>query len=156
MTAPKTSSTENPTTTATPVLKYTLDKGAYPPERAHATDAGLDIRNRERARVVPAKGSAVFHTGIHVQIPHGYAGLFVSRSGLNVKFDVTSTGLIDEGYTGELVVKLYNNSFNGKIIDKGDKITQLMLIPVMYAQPVLADSLESGERGENGFGSTGK
>lgn len=156
MTTRKTSSTANPATPATPVLKYTLDEGAYPPERAHATDAGLDIRNRERARVVPAKGSAVFHTGIHVQIPHGYAGLFVSKSGLNVKFGVTSTGLIDEGYTGELVVKLYNSGFNGKIIDKGDKITQLVLIPVLYAQPVLADSLEPGERGENGFGSTGK
>lgn len=143
------------TTPSTPVLKYTLDEGAYPPERAHATDAGLDIRNRERARVVPAKGSAVFHTGIHVQIPHGYAGLFVSRSGLNVKFDVTSTGLIDEGYVGELVVKLYNDGFNGKIIEKGDKITQLVLI-ALYAQPVQADSLEAGERGENGFGSTGK
>lgn len=156
MTARKTSSTATPATPAAPVLKYTLDDGAYPPERAHATDAGLDIRNRERARVVPAKGSAVFHTGIHVQIPHGYAGLLVSKSGLNVKFDVTSTGLVDEGYTGELVVKLYNSGFNGKIIDKGDKITQLVLIPVLYAQPVLADSLEPGERGENGFGSTGK
>ena len=139
-----------------PVLKYTLDKDAYPPERAHATDAGLDIRNRERARVVPAKGSAVFHTGIHVQIPHGYAGLFVSKSGLNVKFDVTSHGLIDAGYVGELVVKLYNSGFNGKIIEKGDKITPLVLIPALYAQPVQADSLESGERGSNGFGSTGK
>ena len=156
MTARKTSSTANPTTPAAPVLKYTLDKDAYPPERAHATDAGLDIRNRERARVVPAKGSATFHTGIHVQIPHGYAGLFVSKSGLNVKFDITSHGIIDEGYTGELVVKLYNSGFNGKIIDKGDKISQLLLVPVLYAQPVLADSLEPGERGDSGFGSTGK
>lgn len=156
MTARKTSSTANPTTPVAPVLKYTLDEGAYPPERAHATDAGLDIRNRERARVVPAKGSAVFHTGIHVQIPHGYAGLFVSKSGLNITHDVTSTGIVDEGYVGELVVKLYNDGFNGKIIEKGDKITQLVLIPALYAQPVQADSLEPGERGENGFGSTGK
>lgn len=142
------------TTAAAPEVKFTLDKGAYPPERAHATDAGLDLRSRENT-VVPARESAIFHTGIHMQIPHGYAGLLVSKSGLNVKFGITSTGLIDEEYTGEIVVKLYNDGFTGKIINKGDKISQIVLIPVLYATPVQVDKLEAGERGENGFGSTG-
>ena len=150
--APKATAT---TTAAAPEVKYTLDKGAYPPERAHATDAGLDIRSRENTTVVPARGSAIFYTGIHMQIPHGYAGLLVSKSGLNVKFGITSTGLIDEGYTGEIVVKLYNDGFTGKIINKGDKISQLMLIPVLHATPTQVDELDASERGENGFGSTG-
>lgn len=85
-----------------------VEKGAYAPNRAHKTDAGLDIRSRE-TRLVKAHSSALFHTGLHVQLLQGTAGLLVSKSGLNVNHGITSTGLIDEGYTGEILVKLYNN-----------------------------------------------
>ena len=108
-----------------------LEKDAFTPVRAHDTDAGIDIKSRED-KVIPADGAAVFHTGVHVQLPHGTAGILISKSGLNVKHDITSTGLIDEGYTGEIVVKLYNHGDTGYIVHKGDKISQLVIVPVLY------------------------
>lgn len=132
-----------------------LDGGAYVPRRAHTTDAGIDLRSMEDM-TVPSHGSAVFRTGVHVELPHGTAGLLVSKSGLNVKRGITSTGLIDEGYTGEIMVKLYNNSDSDYFVRAGDKISQLVVIPVMYGDVQEVDGLtEDTERGDNGFGSTG-
>ena len=126
------------------------------PNRAHKTDAGLDIRSREN-RLVKAHKGALLHTGLHVQLPHGTAGLLVSKSGLNVKHGITSTGLIDEGYTGEILVKLYNNSDESYIVHKGDKISQLVVIPVLYEDIHLKNFLdENTERGQSGFGSSGR
>lgn len=133
-----------------------VEKGAYAPNRAHKTDAGLDIRSRE-TRLVKAHSSALFHTGLHVQLLQGTAGLLVSKSGLNVNHGITSTGLIDEGYTGEIMVKLYNNSDEHYLVHAGDKISQLVVIPVFYEDIHLMDSLdENTERGDKGFGSSGK
>lgn len=136
-------------------MKITLDKGAHMPERAHDTDAGIDIR-AIGAHVIPAYGSQVIKTGVHVQLPHGYAGLFVSKSGLNIKQNITSTGLIDEGYTGELIVKLYNHGRSAYTVHDGDKITQLVLIPVAYEPLEVVEDLDDSERGDGGFGSTGR
>ena len=133
-----------------------VEKGAYFPERAHKTDAGLDIKAREN-RLIKAHRGALLHTGLHVQLPHGTAGLLVSKSGLNVKHGITSTGLIDEGYTGEIMVKLYNHSDSDYLVNAGDKISQLVIIPVLYENINLCDSLhENTERGDKGFGSSGK
>jgi dUTP pyrophosphatase len=133
-----------------------VEKGAYLPERAHKTDAGLDIKARD-SQLVKAHSSALFHTGLHVQLPHGTAGLLVSKSGLNVNHGITSTGLIDEGYTGEIMVKLYNNSDENYLVHTGDKISQLVVIPVFYDGIHIVDSLdENTERGDKGFGSSGK
>jgi dUTP pyrophosphatase len=133
-----------------------VEKGAYAPNRAHKTDAGLDIRSRE-TRLVKAHSSALFHTGLHVQLLQGTAGLLVSKSGLNVNHGITSTGLIDEGYTGEILVKLYNNSDENYLVHAGDKISQLVVIPVFYGNIHIVDSLdENTERGDKGFGSSGK
>ena len=131
-----------------------VEKGAYVPERAHKTDAGLDIKSKE-TRFVLAHSSAIFHTGLHVQLPHGTAGLLVSKSGLNVKHGITSTGLIDEGYTGEIMVKLYNNSDESYLVQAGDKISQLVVIPVKYEQIKVVEKLADTERSSHGFGSTG-
>lgn len=129
---------------------------AYAPNRAHKTDAGLDIKARDN-RLVKAHGGALLHTGLHVQLPHGTAGLLVSKSGLNVNHGITSTGLIDEGYTGEIMVKLYNHSDENYLVHAGDKISQLVVIPVLYEDINLCDSLdENTERGDKGFGSSGK
>lgn len=136
-------------------LKYTLDEGAYPIERAHSTDAGIDLKTPHEV-VLPAKGQALVHTGVHVQLPHGYAGLIVAKSGLHVKHGITSTGLIDEGYIGELVVSLLNHSDREYVFHIGDKVSQLVILPVAYTTPTKVDSLVGGERGDNGFGSTGK
>lgn len=70
-------------------MKIKLDPGAIAPTRAHETDAGLDLYARDGC-IVEAKGDAIFHTGVHVQIPHGCAGLLVSKSGLNVRYGNTS------------------------------------------------------------------
>lgn len=136
-------------------MKVVIDHDAYLPERAHSTDAGLDLRSREE-KIVPPHGSAVFRTGVHVQLPEGTAGVLISKSGLNVRFDSTSTGLIDEGYTGEICVKLYNHGDRGYKIERGDKISQLVVIPVKYVTVERAESLDESERGDNGFGSTGR
>ena len=137
-------------------MKVKLDPGAKCPTRAHSTDAGLDLYAKER-QIVPAKESAVFKTGVHIQLPRGTAGVLVSKSGLNVKHGITSTGLIDEGYTGEIVVKLYNNGGYDYTVETGDKISQLVIIPVLYESVELVDNLdESTERGSAGFGSTGR
>lgn len=133
-----------------------VEKGAYVPEREHKTDAGLDIKSIE-TKLIKAHRGALFHTGLHVELPHGTAGLLVSRSGLNVKHGITSTGLIDEGYTGEIMVKLYNNSDTDYLVLAGDKISQLVVIPVLYVGINLTESLDGNtERGDKGFGSSGR
>ena len=136
-------------------MNIMLDPGAYMPERAHETDAGLDLRSLEDKTVL-AYSSAVFRTGVHVQLPYGTAGLLISKSGLNIKNDITSTGLIDEGYTGEIMVKLQNHGSTSYRVNAGDKISQLVIVPVMYVSCELVDRLDETERGNNGFGSSGK
>lgn len=137
-------------------MKIKLDKGAYVPVRAHLTDAGLDIKAMYRG-TVPAGGSAIFRTGVHVQLPSWHCGLLVSKSGLNVNHDITSTGLIDEGYDGEIVVKLYNHGKEDYHVHSGDKISQLVVLPCEYPYFEIVDSLDQkSERGASGFGSSGK
>ena len=138
-------------------MRIQLDEGAIMPSRAHKADAGLDLIARE-CQAVPAHGSAIFRTGVHVEIPEGCAGLLVSKSGLNVRHDITSTGLIDSGYTGEIVVKLDNSGETDYFVKRGDKISQLVIFPLWY-DPIIevVDKLpETGERGNKGFGSSGR
>lgn len=133
-----------------------LDEGAHAPTRAHAWDGGLDIYARE-SQIVSAKESAKFDTGVHVKIPVGYVGILMSKSGLNVNHDITSEGVIDAGYTGSITVKLYNNGGYDYKVEEGDKISQLLIVPVELAEVVVIESMdENTERGNNGFGSTGR
>lgn len=135
-------------------LKVTLDEGAYMPIKAYKTDAGFDLKSRD-STLIPAHDSKVFDTGVHIAIPEGYVGFLKSKSGLNVKHDLTGTGVIDSGYTGSIVVKLYNHgSFNHKV-KKGDKLIQLVILPIPEIELEQVDSLEDTDRGDNGFGSTG-
>ena len=135
-------------------MKVMLDNGRMP-TRAHSTDAGLDLYAKE-GQIVPANGSAKFDTGVHIQLPPCTAGLLVSKSGLNTKHGITSTGLIDEGYTGSIQVKLYNHSDTDYYVEAGDKISQLVILPIVRAELELVESLEETERGVGGFGSTGR
>ena len=132
-----------------------LDEGARMPEKAHATDVGYDIFSPIDT-IVPAHKSVFINSGVHIQIPLGVAGVLISKSGLNVKHSITSTGLIDPGYTGSIGIKLYNNSDTDYRIATGDKITQIMFIPYMTALFETKDNLDDTERGDDGFGSTGK
>lgn len=132
-----------------------LDNGAYMPSRGHKTDAGLDLRT-PKAVTVPAYESVAVDTGVHVALPHGCAGILVSKSGLNVKHGITSTGLIDEGYTGSIVVNLSNNKGEDYAFEAGDKISQLVVIPVVCEPLEQVSVFNATERGDNGFGSTGR
>ena len=136
-------------------MKIKLDSGAHIPTRAHETDTGLDLYARE-SQVIPARESAIFDTGVHVEIPKGYVGMLKSKSGLNVKHGITSEGVIDCGYTGSIVAKLYNHSGYDYTVNAGDKITQLVLLTILTPELELVDSLEDTERGNGGFGSSGK
>ena len=137
-------------------MNVMLDNGAYMPERAHKFDAGLDIRT-PRSVVVMGGDSAVIDTGVHIQIPEGWVGMLKSKSGLNVKHGITSEGVIDCGYTGSIVVKLYNHGDDPIVFDAGDKITQLVILPVYVMDDLtLVDEFPNTDRGNGGFGSTGK
>ena len=136
-------------------MQIKLDEGAYAPQRAHRTDAGYDLRSREEA-YIPTGGSHIFHTGVHVRLPIGHAGVIIAKSGLNTVHGITSTGLVDEGYTGEIIVKLYNNGETGYFVRRGDKISQMIVVPVVQDEIELVDALEETERGDSGFGSTGR
>lgn len=136
-------------------MNVMLEKDAFLPRRAHKTDAGLDLRSPVDA-IVPAGGSAVIDTGVHVELPEGTAGLLISKSGLYVKHGLSSTGLIDAGYTGSIVVKLYNHSGVDYYVSRGHKVSQLVIIPVLLPELREVPELSSTPRGNGGFGSTGK
>ena len=137
-------------------MRVMLDEGARMPERAHATDAGLDLRTPV-ATVVPVHGSAVIDTGVHVELPHSTVGMLKSKSGLNVRSGILGEGVIDEGYSGSIVVKLYNHGEEPVRFAAGDKITQLVVIPCEYVEPVQVEAFETEtDRGDAGFGSTGR
>lgn len=130
------------------------------PEKAHDADAGFDLFSPADFVVGPTivnqVGSATIDTGVHIAIPFGYVGMIKSKSGLNVKHGLTAEGVVDSGYTGSIKVKLYNHSDTPYEIHKGDKITQLVILPVPFVKLSLVDSLEETERGAGGFGSTGR
>lgn len=136
-------------------LDVMLDDGAKMPDRAHSTDGGADLFSRETVTIYPGE-AYTFDTGVHMAIPLGYAGLLVSKSGLNVKHGLLSDGLIDSGYSGSICVKLYNHGHEPYTVHDGDKISQIVMIPVMLCGFLLVESLEETERGNGGFGSTGK
>ena len=142
-------------------MRIKLDPGAYMPLRGYAKDAGLDLRTPEDI-VIPKGKSVLVDTGVHVEIQPGTAGLLVSKSGLNTNHGITSTGLIDAGYTGSIAVKLYNHGEDDISFAKGDKITQLVILPVYIPEHIdIVESVDdlydgSTERGANGFGSTGR
>ena len=137
-------------------MKIILDEGAKMPTRAHADDAGLDLYSREN-RVIFPHSSATFDTGVHIEIPRGYVGMIKSKSGLNVKYGLTSEGVLDCGYTGSIRVKLYNHSYEAYTIAAGDKISQLVIMPIIAPElELVKDFGAETERGDNGFGSTGR
>ena len=137
-------------------MKIKLDPHGIMPTRAHETDAGLDLYAPEDKLVPCFGGSATFDTGVHVQLPPNTVGFIKSKSGLNVKRGITSEGVIDVGYTGSIVVKLYNHSDTAYMVSKGDKISQLVVVPIATPPIIVVDELDKSERGNNGFGSTGR
>lgn len=135
-------------------MKIVIDEGAYCPEHAFFTDAGFDLRT-PIAFCVPANGSYTVDTGVHIELPPYSVGFIKSKSGLNVKHNITTTGVIDVGYTGSIRVKLYNHGITDVVFSAGQKIAQLVILPIMLPDLEVVDTLAETERGDNGFGSTG-
>lgn len=138
-------------------IKYWLDEGAIKPTKAHSTDAGFDIYDPEGSKI-PPRGAITVDTGVHMLIPDGYVGFLKSKSGLNVKQGIRGEGVIDAGYTGSIVVKLYNDSDNWYTFEKGNKLIQLVILPIPEIELELTDKelVQETDRGSNGFGSSGR
>jgi dUTP pyrophosphatase len=136
-----------------------LDPRAVLPARAHDGDAGLDLRALEGATLAPGT-RAMLRTGLAVELPPGHAGLVLPRSGLAARHGialVNAPGLIDAGYRGELQVLLLNTDRSETFtVEPGDRIAQLVVAPVVLAQPVEVSELAPAARGDGGFGSTGR
>ena len=129
------------------------------PTRATAGDAGLDLYASEAAQLRPGERSSV-GTGIAIEIPEGHAGLVLPRSGWAAKHGISlvnAPGLIDAGYRGEVRVLLLNTDREEPFeISEGDRIAQLLVVPFAALEPVEAETLAESERGDGGFGSTGR
>ena len=136
-------------------LKIQLDKGAIAPSRAHPYDAGLDLYAMEDGDI-RSNCSCTFDTGVHIAIPEGFVGFIKSKSGLMVKHNITTDGTIDAHYTGSVKVKLFNHGSIPYEVKAGDKIAQLVIVPCMLPRLELVDSMEETDRGDCGFGSTGR
>ena len=134
-------------------LKAAVEVGAVVPRRAHKNDAGIDLCATKSGWIFP-KSRKVFGTGFHASIPAGFVGLLTSKSGMMQK-GITSRGTIDSGYTGEIRAVLFNHGWKFIRIKKNQKITQLVLLPIITPELELVDGLEDTERGNGGFGSTG-
>ena len=136
-------------------LKVKIDENATMPTRAHAADAGLDLYAAERVRIWPHSWKAV-DTGTHVAIPEGYVGLLTSKSGLMRNKGLTCRGTIDAGYTGSIQAIVFNHSDDYVEFFCGDKVTQLVILPIITPGLEVVEELEQTERGSDGFGSTGR
>jgi dUTP pyrophosphatase len=136
-------------------VKVRLADGAYMPTRGHAHDAGLDLRAMEDCTIFE-ESSEVIDTGVSLVIPEGYAGLLVSKSGLNINNSVNTTGLIDADYTDTIRVRVYNDGDERLVIRRGDKVTQIMFVELPRVVLVLDEVQVDGERGPNAYGSTGR
>lgn len=140
--------------TVAPTIKTVLDEGAALPVRAHDTDAGADLCCTEDVTIMPGD-SALIDTGVHVELPEGTVGMLKSKSGLNCMAAMTTTGVIDQGYTGPIKVRVYNHGAYPKEFKAGSKVTQLVVMPVLFPTYEKVESIEGGARGDSGFGSTG-
>ena len=119
-------------------------------------DAGLDVKSAENITLWP-RTRTIVSTGLKIKVPNGFVGLLWSRSGLSAKHGIeVGAGCIDSTYRGEVRVVLHNHSDEKYCISKGDRIAQLLTIPVMLTPYIEVERLDDTERGDGGFGSSGK
>ncbi len=139
---------------------FALDPELPAPRRARAGDAGVDLLARSGARLEAGGGRALVPTGIALALPAGYAGLVLPRSGLALRHGVTclnTPGLIDPGYRGEVQVLLVNTDPDAAYeVFRGDRVAQLVVVAVAELAFLPVDDLEPTDRGEGGFGHTGR
>lgn len=138
-------------------IRYVLEPGALEPLHGYDDDAGFDLRTPNDV-TIPPRSSAVVDTRVRILIPSGYVGFLKSKSGLNVYHSLLSgEGVIDSGYKGTIKVKIYNHSDNTIGMERGDKISQIVFIPIPKVTLVQVETFEEEtQRGEDGFESTGR
>ena len=128
------------------------------PSYSHPGDAGADLSSAEALTIAPGQRATV-GTGVSIALPDGYVAFVVPRSGLAAKHGITivnSPGTVDAGYRGELKVTLLNTDSSQSFdIAVGDRIAQIIVMPVTQARFIPVEKLPASERGESGFGSTG-
>ena len=135
-----------------------LDENAIVPTRATPDSAGVDLYALAGAEI-PAGETVLVHTGIALAIPEGYAGFIYARSGLARKKGLApanKVGVIDADYRGEIMVALHNHSKETGYIETGERVAQLVVAPFLPIEFSLTDTLSQTERGDGGFGSTGR
>lgn len=137
------------------LMNIKLDEYGIAPQRAHGTDAGVDLFAPFAFKVKAGK-RIVIDTGVHVVLPKNTVGYIKSKSGLMANKGILTDGTIDEGYTGQIGVVLFNFSDEDVVFEKGDKIAQLVVQPVLYPGMIITDELPETERGGDGWGSTGR
>lgn len=136
-----------------------LNVGATLPTYGTAEAAGADLYALRGASVtVPPHETVMIHTGLAAEIPEGYAGLIFARSGLASKRGLApanKVGVVDPDYRGEFMVALHNHTDIPAVVEGGERIAQLVLVPFLRAEFIPSDTLSETERGAGGFGSTG-
>jgi dUTP pyrophosphatase len=141
-------------------IRSICSAGATLPTYAHPGDAGADLVANDDVELAPRGGRALVTTGVAVAIPDGYAGLVLARSGLAIDHGVTclnAPGLIDSGFRGELQVVLVNTDPDAAyVVRKGDRVAQLVIVPVVSAHFLPSAQLPSSRRGQGGFGHSGR
>ena len=138
-----------------------LREDAVLPARGSAEAAGADLRacmDEERIELAPGE-TKLIGTGLSMAVPTGYFGGIFARSGLSVKEGLRPSncvGVIDSDYRGEVKVALYNDSSQSRVIERGERIAQLLILPYLAPEFEEAEALDETDRGDGGFGHTGK
>ena len=143
------------------ILALQLDEGAYKPTKAHATDAGFDLYLKENLIIKRSKKIQIIDTGVHILIPAGYVGLIQPRSSMTKKQFLCHTGVIDAGYTGSIKIALQwlddkSNQAMFYTFERGERIAQLVIVPIPEIELQEVNELPQTDRGSNGFGSSGR
>lgn len=143
------------------ILALKLDAGAFRPTKAHATDAGFDLYLKENLIIKRTQSCLTVDTGVHILIPAGYVGLVQPRSSISKKAFQIHTGVIDAGYTGSIKIniqwidkKCNQNLFH--TFERGERIAQLVIVPIPEIEFRQVANLPRTDRGSNGFGSSGR
>ena len=136
-------------------MKVILEEGGFLPTSSHEDDAGYDLYSRTR-KVILARSRETFDIGVHVELPKGTMGYITSRSGLNRKHGITCEGVVDCGYTGSISVTLLNHTDEPYLVDEGDRIAQMIIVPILKPELEVVTEFKETDRGNNGFGSSGK
>lgn len=134
-------------------MKFVVEEGGFAPVREHETDAGVDLRTPIDVGIEPYSSVKV-DLRVRVEIPDGHVGLMTSKSGL-MDADITTRGTIDCGYSGTIGCRIFNHGRKPVFFKRGQKVTQLVVLPCIMDKVEIVDKITVGERGENGFGSTG-